>query len=44
VRELLCDPWPERQWPSRIYHYLGFRKKLAPERKVYQPIDVKVRP
>jgi len=44
VRELLCDPWPERQWPSRIYQYLGFRKKLAPERKVYQPIDAKVRP
>ncbi len=29
VRALLCDPWPERQWQSRIfYHYLGFRKKL----------------
>jgi predicted ATP-grasp superfamily ATP-dependent carboligase len=29
VRELLCDPWPERQWQSRIfYHYLGFREKL----------------
>jgi ATP-grasp domain len=29
VRELVCDAWPERQWPSRIfYHYLGFREKL----------------
>ena len=44
VRELLCDPWPERQLPSRIYHYLGFRKKLASECKVYRPIDAKVRP
>jgi predicted ATP-grasp superfamily ATP-dependent carboligase len=44
VRELLCDPWPERQLPSRIYHYLGFRKKLTSERKVYRPIDAKVRP
>jgi predicted ATP-grasp superfamily ATP-dependent carboligase len=31
VRELMCDPWPERQWPSRIYHSLGFRKKLDSE-------------
>ena len=44
VRELLRDPWPERQLPSRIYHYLGFRKKLASERKVYRTIDAKVRP
>src|ERR1700733_2211984 len=28
VRELLRDPWPDRQWQSRIYRYLGFRKKL----------------
>jgi hypothetical protein len=27
VRELLCESWPERQWPARIYKYLGFRKK-----------------
>ena len=43
VRELLCDPWPERQWPSRIYQYLGFRKKLDSECQVYRPIDAKVR-
>jgi ATP-grasp domain len=39
VRELVCDPWPERQWQSRIYRYLGFRKKLDSERGVYRPID-----
>jgi hypothetical protein len=22
VRELLCDPWPERQWIARLYHRL----------------------
>jgi predicted ATP-grasp superfamily ATP-dependent carboligase len=43
VRELVCDPWPERQWQSRIYRYLGFRKKLDSERVVYPPIDSKVR-
>ena len=42
VRELLCDPWPERQWQSRIYQSLGFRKKLDPEFLVYQPIDSKL--
>ncbi len=26
MRELMCDPWPDRQWQSRIYRYLGFRK------------------
>jgi predicted ATP-grasp superfamily ATP-dependent carboligase len=26
VRELMCDPWPDRQWQSRIFRYLGFRK------------------
>jgi hypothetical protein len=41
VRELVCDPWPERQWQSRIYRYLGFRKKLDSERVVYRPIDSK---
>jgi hypothetical protein len=29
VHELLCDSWPERQWQSRIFHYLGFEKKPA---------------
>ena len=43
VRELLCDPWPERQWRSRIYRSLGFRKKLDSEFLVYQPIDSKLR-
>ncbi len=43
VRELLCDPWPERQWRSRIYQSLGFRKKLDSEFLVYQPIDSKLR-
>ncbi len=42
VRELVCDPWPERQWQSRIYRYLGFRKKLDSERVVYRPIDSKL--
>ncbi len=28
VSELLRDPWPERQWESRVYRYLGFPKKL----------------
>jgi hypothetical protein len=42
VRELLCDPWPERQWQSRIYQSLGFRKKLDSEFLVYQPIDSKL--
>jgi hypothetical protein len=42
VRELLCDPWPERQWQSHIYRYLGFRNKLDSEREVYRPIDSKV--
>jgi hypothetical protein len=26
VRELMCDPWPERQWQNRIYRYLGSLK------------------
>jgi predicted ATP-grasp superfamily ATP-dependent carboligase len=26
MRELMCDPWPDRQWQSRIFRYLGFRK------------------
>jgi hypothetical protein len=42
VRELLCDPWPERQWQSHIYRYFGFRNKLDSEREVYRPIDSKV--
>jgi ATP-grasp domain len=41
VRELLCAPWPDRQWQSRIYHYLGL-KKLDSEREVYRPIDSKL--
>lgn len=28
VHELLRDAWPDRQWPSRIYCYLGFGKKV----------------
>jgi hypothetical protein len=43
VHELMCDPWPERQWRSRIYRYLGFPSKLDSERVVYRPIDSKVR-
>jgi predicted ATP-grasp superfamily ATP-dependent carboligase len=43
VRELVCDPWPERQWQSRIYRYLGFPTKLDSERVVYRPIDSKLR-
>jgi predicted ATP-grasp superfamily ATP-dependent carboligase len=31
VRELLCESWPERQWPARIYKYLGLRKKADSE-------------
>jgi hypothetical protein len=27
VRELLRVSWPERQWQSRVYRYLGFGKK-----------------
>jgi hypothetical protein len=42
VRELLRDPWPERQWQSRIYQYFGFRKKHDSERVVYRPIDSKL--
>jgi hypothetical protein len=42
VRELLCDPWPERQWQSRIYRFFGFRKKHDSERVVYRPIDSKL--
>jgi ATP-grasp domain len=31
VRELMSDPWPERQWQSRIfYHYLGLGKSSIP--------------
>ena len=26
MRELMCDPWPDRQWQSRFFRYLGFRK------------------
>jgi ATP-grasp domain len=43
VRELVCDPWPERQWQSRTYRYLGFPTKLDSERVVYRPIDSKLR-
>jgi predicted ATP-grasp superfamily ATP-dependent carboligase len=43
VRELMCDPWPERQWQWRFYCSLGFRKKLASDPAVYRPIDSKVR-
>jgi len=43
VRELVCNPWPERQWPSRIYRYLGFPTKLDSEGLVYRPIDLKLR-
>jgi predicted ATP-grasp superfamily ATP-dependent carboligase len=42
VRELLSDPWPERQWPGRIYRFLGFRKRLDSQREVLRPIDSKV--
>ncbi len=28
VRELLCASWPERQWQSRIFRFLGLGKKL----------------
>jgi predicted ATP-grasp superfamily ATP-dependent carboligase len=44
VRELMCDPWPERQWQSRIFRSLGLRKRPDSERVVYRPIDSKVRP
>jgi hypothetical protein len=27
VRELLRDPWPERQWLSRLYHWLRGRER-----------------
>jgi hypothetical protein len=27
VRELLRDPWPERQWLSRVYHWLRGRER-----------------
>jgi ATP-grasp domain len=43
VRELVCDSWPERQWPSRIYRYLGLPTKLDSDRVVYRPIDSKLR-
>jgi ATP-grasp domain len=33
VRELMAESWPERQWPARIYQYLGFRKKADSEQK-----------
>src|ERR1700677_2351384 len=26
VRELMCDPWPDRHRPSRLYRYLGSLK------------------
>jgi len=44
VRELACDPWPERQWLSRLYHYFRFRKNGDSERKVYRPINSELRP
>jgi predicted ATP-grasp superfamily ATP-dependent carboligase len=34
VRELMSDPWPERQWQSRIYRYLAFRKAAWKQRRV----------
>jgi hypothetical protein len=43
VRELVCDSWPERQWPSRIYRYLGLPTKLDSDRVVFRPIDSKLR-
>lgn len=33
VRELLCESWPERQLPARIYQYLGFRKRADSEQQ-----------
>jgi hypothetical protein len=21
IKNLLCEPWPERQWPARVYHW-----------------------
>jgi ATP-grasp domain len=44
VRELVCDSWPERQWPSRIYRYLGFPSKLDSEDVTYRPIDLNCAP
>ena len=43
VRELLGDPWPERQWQGRVYRYFGFRKKLDSEPLAYRPIGSKLR-
>jgi predicted ATP-grasp superfamily ATP-dependent carboligase len=42
VRELVGESWPERQWPSRVYKYFGFKKKFDSDRVVYQPIDSKL--
>jgi predicted ATP-grasp superfamily ATP-dependent carboligase len=43
VRDLVCDSWPERQWPSRIYRHLGLPTKLDSEHAVYRPIGSKLR-
>jgi hypothetical protein len=33
VRELLCEPWPERRWLARAYHKLR-RRKVATARRI----------
>ena len=37
VQELLCESWPERQWQSRIFRYLGFEKR--PDEPGAEPND-----
>jgi ATP-grasp domain len=36
VRELMCDPWPERQWQNRIYRYLGSLKAALKQMPVQE--------
>jgi hypothetical protein len=29
IETLLCEPWPERQWPARVYHWFRTPQRAA---------------
>jgi hypothetical protein len=41
VRELAYDPWPDRQWLSRIYYCFRARKQPDTEHEDFRPINSK---
>jgi hypothetical protein len=29
IKNLLCEPWPDRQWPARVYHWFRTPRRAA---------------